>query len=256
MLQHESGLAVFPYRPLLGLANLGVGQGDLDKDVLIAEIDLVSRLDSMDQSTTLIMFSFGDIKKEINNIFRDNWKRNVRSRFKNCSASSDASFTHKVEVIASVRHVNLVALRVNFSFSLDVQRHTLVEQELENVDFVNCLANLFALINALDMDTFVVDFVNVRMAGRNYSAILKLVELDSSPNVIKQVKSWIMDSLWFGGNWLGILPLLCPGLESCCLVDAVWCLLLLLWAGSSLAGLVLNLGVGNSRLLMTNYAAG
>lgn len=32
-------------------------------------------------------------------------------RFKNCSAAGDASFTHEVEVIASVRHVNLVALR-------------------------------------------------------------------------------------------------------------------------------------------------
>ncbi|KAK7386086.1 hypothetical protein VNO78_32182 [Psophocarpus tetragonolobus] len=51
------------------------------------------------------------------------------------------------------------------------------------------------------------------------------------------------------------------GLESCCLVDVAWCLLLLLWAGSGLdgvirAGLVLNFGVGISRLLMTDYAAG
>ncbi|KAI8019910.1 putative LRR receptor-like serine/threonine-protein kinase RKF3 [Camellia lanceoleosa] len=32
-------------------------------------------------------------------------------RFKNCSVGGDAIFAHKVEVIASVRHVNLVALR-------------------------------------------------------------------------------------------------------------------------------------------------
>ncbi|XP_059654470.1 probable LRR receptor-like serine/threonine-protein kinase RKF3 [Cornus florida] len=32
-------------------------------------------------------------------------------RFKNCSISGDAVFTHEVEVIASVRHVNLVAFR-------------------------------------------------------------------------------------------------------------------------------------------------
>lgn len=32
-------------------------------------------------------------------------------RFKNCSAAGDSSFAHEVEVIASVRHVNLVALR-------------------------------------------------------------------------------------------------------------------------------------------------
>ncbi|MBA0827007.1 hypothetical protein Goarm_011816, partial [Gossypium armourianum] len=32
-------------------------------------------------------------------------------RFKNCSAAGNANFVHEVEVIASVRHVNLVALR-------------------------------------------------------------------------------------------------------------------------------------------------
>ncbi|KAF2287944.1 hypothetical protein GH714_003399 [Hevea brasiliensis] len=32
-------------------------------------------------------------------------------RFKNCSASGDAIFAHEVEIIASVKHVNLVALR-------------------------------------------------------------------------------------------------------------------------------------------------
>ncbi|KAL3591296.1 hypothetical protein D5086_009936 [Populus alba] len=32
-------------------------------------------------------------------------------RFKNCSGSGDATFAHEVEIIASVRHVNLVALR-------------------------------------------------------------------------------------------------------------------------------------------------
>lgn len=32
-------------------------------------------------------------------------------RFKNCSAAGDASFAHDVEVIVSVLHVNLVALR-------------------------------------------------------------------------------------------------------------------------------------------------
>uniref|UniRef100_A0A0D3EP23 non-specific serine/threonine protein kinase n=1 Tax=Oryza barthii TaxID=65489 RepID=A0A0D3EP23_9ORYZ len=32
-------------------------------------------------------------------------------RFKNCSAAGDAAFAHEVEVVASVRHVNLVAIR-------------------------------------------------------------------------------------------------------------------------------------------------
>ncbi|KAE9589212.1 hypothetical protein Lal_00000342 [Lupinus albus] len=94
----------------------------------IAEMDLVSGLDSMDQSTTLIRFTIDDVKKATKFFHRDsiigrggygNVYRGVISdgsevalkRFKNCSAAGDASFTHEVEVIASIRHVNLVALR-------------------------------------------------------------------------------------------------------------------------------------------------
>ncbi|KAK7392382.1 hypothetical protein VNO78_20819 [Psophocarpus tetragonolobus] len=99
-----------------------------DKDVRVAEIALVSGLDSMDHSTTLIRFTFDDVKKATKNFSRDNiigrggygnvykgflpdGSEVAFKRFKNCSASGDASFTHEVEVIASVRHVNLVALR-------------------------------------------------------------------------------------------------------------------------------------------------
>ena len=99
-----------------------------DKDVRVSEISLVSGLDSMEQSTTLIRFTFDDIKKATKNFSRDNivgrggygnvykgllpdGSEVAFKRFKNCSASGDASFTHEVEVIASVRHVNLVALR-------------------------------------------------------------------------------------------------------------------------------------------------
>ncbi|XP_027937211.1 probable LRR receptor-like serine/threonine-protein kinase RKF3 [Vigna unguiculata] len=99
-----------------------------DRDVRVAETVLVSGLDSMDQSTTLIRFTFDDIKKATKNFSRDNivgrggygnvykgllpdGSEVAFKRFKNCSAAGDASFTHEVEVIASVRHVNLVALR-------------------------------------------------------------------------------------------------------------------------------------------------
>lgn len=44
-------------------------------------------------------------------------------RFKNCSASGDASFAHEVEVIASVRHVNLVALRGYCTATTPVEGH-------------------------------------------------------------------------------------------------------------------------------------
>ncbi|XP_057425851.1 probable LRR receptor-like serine/threonine-protein kinase RKF3 [Lotus japonicus] len=99
-----------------------------DKDVNLSETGLVSRLESMDQSTTLIRFSIDDVKKATKNFHRDNiigrggygnvykgllpdGSEVALKRFKNCSAAGDASFTHEVEVIASIRHVNLVALR-------------------------------------------------------------------------------------------------------------------------------------------------
>ncbi|XP_010506849.1 PREDICTED: probable LRR receptor-like serine/threonine-protein kinase RKF3 [Camelina sativa] len=87
-----------------------------------------SRLDSMSESTTLVKFSFEEIKKATNNFSRHNiigrgGYGNVYKgvlpdatqvafkRFKNCSATGDENFAHEVEVIASIRHVNLLALR-------------------------------------------------------------------------------------------------------------------------------------------------
>ncbi|VVB03677.1 unnamed protein product [Arabis nemorensis] len=87
-----------------------------------------SRLDSMSESTTLVKFTFEDIKKATNNFSRHNiigrggygnvfkgvltdGTEVAFKRFKNCSASGDANFAHEVEVIASIRHVNLLALR-------------------------------------------------------------------------------------------------------------------------------------------------
>ncbi|GLT47161.1 hypothetical protein SLA2020_208740 [Shorea laevis] len=80
------------------------------------------------ESTTLVKFGFDEIKKATKNFSRDNiigsggygnvyegvlpdGSEVALKRFKNCSAVGDANFTHEVEVIASVRHVNLVALR-------------------------------------------------------------------------------------------------------------------------------------------------
>ncbi|EOA28723.1 hypothetical protein CARUB_v10024961mg, partial [Capsella rubella] len=87
-----------------------------------------SRLDSMSESTTLVKFSFDEIKKATNNFSRHNIigrggygnvfkgvlpdaTQVAFKRFKNCSASGDDNFAHEVEVIASIRHVNLLALR-------------------------------------------------------------------------------------------------------------------------------------------------
>ncbi|KNA19104.1 hypothetical protein SOVF_064650, partial [Spinacia oleracea] len=86
-------------------------------------------LSSIGGSTHLMKFGYDEIKRATKNFHRDNLigkggYGNVYKgllpdntteiavkRFKNCSAAGDASFTHEVEVIASIRHVNLVELR-------------------------------------------------------------------------------------------------------------------------------------------------
>lgn len=85
-------------------------------------------LSSIGGSTHLMKFGFDEIRRATKNFHRDNLigrggYGNVYKgllpdgteiavkRFKNCSAAGDASFTHEVEVIASIRHVNLVELR-------------------------------------------------------------------------------------------------------------------------------------------------
>ncbi|GAV89219.1 Pkinase domain-containing protein, partial [Cephalotus follicularis] len=92
------------------------------------EMGLNSGLESINESTTLVRFTFEEIKKATSNFSRHyiigrggygNVYKGVLpdgtevalKRFKNCSAAGDVDFTHEVEVIASVRHVNLVALR-------------------------------------------------------------------------------------------------------------------------------------------------
>ncbi|TYJ09293.1 hypothetical protein E1A91_A11G131500v1 [Gossypium mustelinum] len=87
-----------------------------------------SGLASFSESTHLVKFTFDEIKEATRNFSRDNMigkggygnvykgylpdgSEVAFKRFKNCSAAGDANFTHEVEVIASVRHVNLVALR-------------------------------------------------------------------------------------------------------------------------------------------------
>ncbi|KAJ4955499.1 hypothetical protein NE237_012282 [Protea cynaroides] len=98
------------------------------KFVKMAQMSSVSWLESISGSTTLIKFTFDEIKQATRNFSRHNLigkggygnvykgilpdgSEVAMKRFKNCSPSGDASFSHEVEVIASVRHVNLLALR-------------------------------------------------------------------------------------------------------------------------------------------------
>ncbi|XP_054800388.1 probable LRR receptor-like serine/threonine-protein kinase RKF3 isoform X2 [Prosopis cineraria] len=101
---------------------------------------LDSGLNSLNESTTLIRFTFDDIKKATRNFNPGNvigrggygnvyngvlpdGSEVALKRFKNCSAAGDASFAHEVEVIASVRHVNLVALRGFCTATTNLEGH-------------------------------------------------------------------------------------------------------------------------------------
>lgn len=93
-----------------------------------SDTGLGSALESIGGGSSLVTFSFDEIKKATRNFSRDyiigrggygNVYKGVLAdgtevalkRFKNCSAAGDANFAHEVEVIASVRHVNLLGLR-------------------------------------------------------------------------------------------------------------------------------------------------
>ncbi|KAG9157989.1 hypothetical protein Leryth_000154 [Lithospermum erythrorhizon] len=85
-------------------------------------------LDSVSENSTLMKFRFDVIKSATNgfareniigsggygNVYRGVFKDGTEvalKRFKNVSAAGDATFAHELEVIASLRHVNLLALR-------------------------------------------------------------------------------------------------------------------------------------------------
>ncbi|KAM1353860.1 probable LRR receptor-like serine/threonine-protein kinase RKF3 [Malus sylvestris] len=93
------------------------------EEVSSGEMEISGRI-----STSSIKFSFEEIQKATRNFARENiigmggygnvYKGMLQDgsevalkRFKNCSAAGDQVFAHEVEVIASVRHVNLVSLR-------------------------------------------------------------------------------------------------------------------------------------------------
>ncbi|GFY98761.1 receptor-like kinase in in flowers 3 [Actinidia rufa] len=85
-------------------------------------------IESINQSTSLVRYTFDEIRQATKNFSSENivgrggygnvfkgilsdGSEVALKKFKNCSVSGDATFAHEVELIASVRHVNLVALR-------------------------------------------------------------------------------------------------------------------------------------------------
>jgi serine/threonine protein kinase len=109
-------------------------EADLKGKKVFVRVDLNVLLDGLltaprcGNVSTLIKFTYDEIKSATRGSSRDsiighggfgNMYKGVLSdgievavkRFKNCSVAGDAAFMHEVEVVASVRHVNLVMLR-------------------------------------------------------------------------------------------------------------------------------------------------
>ena len=83
---------------------------------------------SIHPNNTVVHFNIEDIKAATKNFHRDNiigvrgygnvYKEVLSDgsvvamkRFKNCTPAGDANFVHEVQVISSIRHHNLVALK-------------------------------------------------------------------------------------------------------------------------------------------------
>ncbi|XP_021817625.1 probable LRR receptor-like serine/threonine-protein kinase RKF3 [Prunus avium] len=100
------------------------------KNENLAQIEQFSsvELESCGRNSSSLKLSFEEIRKATGNFSRENiigmggfgnvykgiladGSEVALKRFKNCSAVGDQLFAHEVEVISSVRHVNLVALR-------------------------------------------------------------------------------------------------------------------------------------------------
>lgn len=101
----------------------------IKKRALVEDIRIhFAEQSSMHPNSTLVRFNIEDIKAATKNFHRDNIigvggygnvYKGVLSdgsvvavkRFKNCTPAGDASFVHEVQVISSIRHRNLVALK-------------------------------------------------------------------------------------------------------------------------------------------------
>ncbi|XVF42046.1 hypothetical protein PTKIN_Ptkin01aG0328700 [Pterospermum kingtungense] len=109
-------------------------------EIVVDETSLVFGFGLYSRSTGLMKFKIKEIKSATRNFSRENiigmggygnvYKGTLLDgsevaikRFKNCSVSGDANFLHEVEVIASVKHVNLVALRGFCTATVPLEGH-------------------------------------------------------------------------------------------------------------------------------------
>ncbi|PRQ42059.1 putative protein kinase RLK-Pelle-RKF3 family [Rosa chinensis] len=110
----------------------------------------VSATEIIGENTSLARFPFEELKKATDNFARENiigiggygnvYKGTLADgsevalkRFKNLSAAGDVMFAHELEVIASIRHVNLVAVRGYCTIKVPRQGH----QRIMVCDLVN-----------------------------------------------------------------------------------------------------------------------
>ncbi|KAG6646495.1 hypothetical protein I3843_07G012200 [Carya illinoinensis] len=104
------------------------------------ERGLVSGIEMVGVSNSVVKFTFEELKEASKSFHRDNiigrggygnvFKGTLSDgsevalkRFKNCSAAGDEIFAHEVEIIASIRHVNLVALRGYCTATVPLEGH-------------------------------------------------------------------------------------------------------------------------------------
>ncbi|XP_059654471.1 probable LRR receptor-like serine/threonine-protein kinase RKF3 [Cornus florida] len=104
------------------------------------EDGFVAQFGSIRGSTNLVRYNFEEIRSATMNfsrkhiigkggygnvykgILQDGSEVAVK-RFKNCSVSGDATFAHEIEVIASVKHINLVGLRGYCTATVPLEGH-------------------------------------------------------------------------------------------------------------------------------------
>lgn len=110
------------------------------KNMVENEMGFTPRRDFVSGNAKFFKLTFEEIKKGTNNFSRENiigmggygnvyrgilpdGSEVAFKRFKNRSVAADKTFAHEVEVIASVRHVNLVALRGYCTETVPVEGH-------------------------------------------------------------------------------------------------------------------------------------
>ncbi|KAH7543150.1 hypothetical protein FEM48_Zijuj02G0152700 [Ziziphus jujuba var. spinosa] len=110
------------------------------KNMVENEMGFTPKRDFIGGNTKLFKLTFQEIKKSTNNFSRENiigmggygnvyrgilpdGSEVAFKRFKNCSVAADKTFAHEVEVIASIRHVNLVALRGYCTETVPLEGH-------------------------------------------------------------------------------------------------------------------------------------